>query len=443
MRNGSLDKWLHPMTLNAKYSGTLSLDQRLNIVIDVASALHYLHHECEKPIIHCDLKPSNVLLDDDMIAHVSDFGIARLISTIDGSTSKQTSTIGVKGTIGYAPPEYGMGAAVSMNGDMYSFGILVLEMFTGRKPTDEIFGDCQNLHNYVKKSFSDDLFQILDPSLVPEKMKNSQNLSPEVEHCLASLFNIGLACSVESAKERMTIIDVNKELNKIRNTFLACKLQQLNVGNNKLNGGIPSFIGNFSSLILLSVGINNLEGDVPHEICHLKNLVEIYMPGNKLIGTFPFCLYNMSSLIMISAAANQFNGSLPPNMFHTLSSLKAFLIGDNQISGTIPSSITNASLLSTIEITENYFVGQVPGMGKLHDLQHLALSLNNLGYNSINDLNFLKSLTNCSKLQLLAISYNNFGGHLPNSLGNLSTQLDHLYLGVIRYQEKFLRQLET
>ena len=73
-------------------------------MIDVASAIHYLHHECKESIIHCDLKPSNVLLDDDMTAHVSDFGLTRLLSTINGATSKQTSTIGIKGTVGYIPP---------------------------------------------------------------------------------------------------------------------------------------------------------------------------------------------------------------------------------------------------------------------------------------------------------------------------------------------------
>ena len=67
----------------------LSLHQRLNITIDVASALHYLHHECEQLIIHCDIKPSNVLLNDSMVAHVSDFGISRLLSTLNHTISGQ------------------------------------------------------------------------------------------------------------------------------------------------------------------------------------------------------------------------------------------------------------------------------------------------------------------------------------------------------------------
>ncbi|RZC24262.1 putative LRR receptor-like serine/threonine-protein kinase [Glycine soja] len=206
MLDGEVPTEEHPRTLN--------LDQRLNIIIDVASALHYLHHECEQPIIHCDLKPSNVLLDDDMVAHVNDFGIARLLSTINGTPSKQTSTIGIKGTVG--------------NSWLFSssFGILVLEMLTGRKLTDEIFEDGQNLHNFVENSFPDNILQILDPSLVPNhgeakfEEENGQNLTPNVEKCLVSLFNIGISCSVESPKERMNMVDVTRELSKTRKTFI-------------------------------------------------------------------------------------------------------------------------------------------------------------------------------------------------------------------------------
>ncbi|XP_059639128.1 receptor kinase-like protein Xa21 [Cornus florida] len=111
MPNGTLESWLHP-TLYEKedlssstllYSMSLNLIQRLNIAIDVAHALNYLHHHCETTIIHCDLKPSNILLDNELCAHVGDFGLARfLMATEDKSNHTQTSSsIGVRGTIGY------------------------------------------------------------------------------------------------------------------------------------------------------------------------------------------------------------------------------------------------------------------------------------------------------------------------------------------------------
>ncbi|KAB1212552.1 hypothetical protein CJ030_MR5G006246 [Morella rubra] len=108
MVNGNLDEWLHstPRTNEAsKEQRNLSVIQRMNIVIDVANALEYLHHDCETAILHCDLKPSNVLLDDEMTARVGDFGLARFLlkQTQDGSTN-QSSSIGVRGTMGYVAP---------------------------------------------------------------------------------------------------------------------------------------------------------------------------------------------------------------------------------------------------------------------------------------------------------------------------------------------------
>ncbi|KAL6131644.1 hypothetical protein ACLB2K_070018 [Fragaria x ananassa] len=101
MSNGSLEEWLH----RENHSGNgLNLLQRLNIAVDVASALCYFHDHCEPQIIHCDIKPSNILLDDDMAARVGDFGLARLISVTTDSSEIQNSTIGIKGTIGYAAP---------------------------------------------------------------------------------------------------------------------------------------------------------------------------------------------------------------------------------------------------------------------------------------------------------------------------------------------------
>ena len=101
MENGSLDMWLHPMTDSENQSKQMSVLQRLIIAIDVASALNYLHNHCEQQIIHCDLKPSNILLNNEMIAHVSDFGLAKLLSTTNDSSHKHTGTIGLMVSIGY------------------------------------------------------------------------------------------------------------------------------------------------------------------------------------------------------------------------------------------------------------------------------------------------------------------------------------------------------
>jgi len=99
MPNGNLDMKIHP---EDEESGCfLTLMQRLNIAIDVASAMEYLHHGCDPPIVHCDLKPANVLLDENMVAHIADFGLARFLSQ---NTSEKQSTIGLKGSIGYIAP---------------------------------------------------------------------------------------------------------------------------------------------------------------------------------------------------------------------------------------------------------------------------------------------------------------------------------------------------
>ncbi|XP_007207989.2 probable LRR receptor-like serine/threonine-protein kinase At3g47570 [Prunus persica] len=230
MDNGSLEEWLHPTTgeeVRDHAPKNLNLLQRLDIVIHVACALDYLHNHCETPIVHCDLKPSNVLLDNELIGHVSDFGLARILSQISNNdiSENQISSIGIRGTVGYAAPEYGMGSEVSINGDVYSFGILVLEMFTGKRPTDNMFSGDLNLHNFVKMSFPDRVGEIAESSFFQEGTNETPDQYrvrvQKFEVCLSSIFRIGIECSAESPTDRLkNISDVVFDMYFVRNILM-------------------------------------------------------------------------------------------------------------------------------------------------------------------------------------------------------------------------------
>ncbi|GJX75947.1 leucine-rich repeat protein [Tanacetum coccineum] len=205
MSNGSVHDWLHSSANTSK----LNLLQRINILRDVATALDYLHNRCQTTIVHGDLKPSNILLDADMVAHVGDFGLARLL----GTDLNQNSSTGVKGTIGYAPPEYGIGSEMTSTGDIYSFGILLLELMTGEKLTDDMFNEGLSIHTFASMALRDHVTDVIDGDAIVLQSKEVN--ATKVEECLAATIKIGVSCSVDSPPERMKIEIVVNELQRL------------------------------------------------------------------------------------------------------------------------------------------------------------------------------------------------------------------------------------
>uniref|UniRef100_A0A251UW39 non-specific serine/threonine protein kinase n=1 Tax=Helianthus annuus TaxID=4232 RepID=A0A251UW39_HELAN len=216
MPNGSLHDWLH----SSRNTSRLNLLQMIKILMDVANALDYIHNHCLPTIIHGDLKPSNILLDNDMVAHVGDFGLARFLGT-----SYQNNSTGIRGTMGYIAPEYGLGSEMTSNGDIYSFGILVLEAMTGKHPTDDIFNEDLSLHKFASMALLDNVIDIIDVTILnlyQEQrivLQNNEENAKKIEECLTLTIKIGVACSVDSPTQRMDVKMVVRELQRILDTL--------------------------------------------------------------------------------------------------------------------------------------------------------------------------------------------------------------------------------
>ncbi|XP_048536780.1 probable LRR receptor-like serine/threonine-protein kinase At3g47570 [Triticum urartu] len=227
MPNGSLDRWLHMDVHVSHQLQGLTLMQRLNIAVDIADAIDYLHNNCEPPIIHCDLKPSNILLNEDLVAQVGDFGLAKILSEpAADQLINSKSTVRIRGTIGYVAPEYGEGGQVSSCGDVYSFGTVMLELFTGMRPTHDMFRDGLTLQKHAENAFPGMLMQIADPVLLSAEEANDNSLqdgSNTVEHAIFSVMKVALSCSKHAPTERMCIRDAAAAIHRIRDGYVKAR----------------------------------------------------------------------------------------------------------------------------------------------------------------------------------------------------------------------------
>ncbi|GFY80209.1 leucine-rich receptor-like protein kinase family protein [Actinidia rufa] len=193
MKYGSLEDVLHD---RKKIGIKLNWSARRKIAIGAARGLAFLHHNCIPHIIHRDMKSSNVLLDENLEARVSDFGMARLMSAMDTHLSVST----LAGTPGYVPPEYYQSFQCTTKGDVYSYGVVLLELLTGKQPIDSAdFGD-NNLVGWVKQHARMRISDVFDPEIMRE--------DPSLEIELLQHLKVACACLDDRHWRRPTMIQV-------------------------------------------------------------------------------------------------------------------------------------------------------------------------------------------------------------------------------------------
>ncbi|KAE8653154.1 hypothetical protein Csa_019859 [Cucumis sativus] len=201
--------------LHGHFASEALLDwkRRLKIALGSAQGILYLHQEVKPHIIHRDIKASNVLLDSDFEPLVADFGFAKLIP--EGVSHMTTR---VKGTLGYLAPEYAMWGKVSESCDVFSYGILLLELMTGRKPIERLPGGAKRtISEWVNMTINKDRFK----DLADKKLKGQLNWK-EFEQVM----HLAIMCVQTEAEKRPTI----KQVVEILKGLVATD----NAGNNKM-----------------------------------------------------------------------------------------------------------------------------------------------------------------------------------------------------------------
>nr|CAD1841429.1 unnamed protein product [Ananas comosus var. bracteatus] len=145
--NGSLWDRLH--TAAGEKLGTIDWDTRYEVAVGAARGLEYLHHGCDRPILHRDVKSSNILLDECFKPRIADFGLAKILHS---TPNQESSTNVIAGTHGYIAPEYAYTCKVNEKSDVYSFGVVLMELVTGRKPIEAEYGESKDIVYWICES---------------------------------------------------------------------------------------------------------------------------------------------------------------------------------------------------------------------------------------------------------------------------------------------------
>lgn len=194
MPNGSLGELLH-----GPRGGSLNWVTRYRIAIEAAMGLCYLHHDCTPMIVHRDVKSNNILLDSNYEAHVSDFGLAR---TLDDA-GKSESMSSVAGSYGYIAPEYAYTLKINEKSDIYSFGVVLLELLTGRRPIEPEYGECVDIARWVRKQTQskEGMMEVVDVKM------GLGDTSKQMQEVIL-LLKVALRCLTDMPDQRPTMREV-------------------------------------------------------------------------------------------------------------------------------------------------------------------------------------------------------------------------------------------
>lgn len=205
--NGSLDCWIFPFKENnrprPRRGGCLPWNLRYKVAIDVAKGLSYLHHDCRSRVLHLDVKPENILLDENYKGIVADFGLSKLV----GKDESQVMTT-IRGTRGYLAPEWLLERGVSEKTDIYSYGMVLLEMIGGTRNVSKV----EDPRDKSKKKWQ------FFPKIVNEKLNEGKLMEIVDQRVLenggvdesevSKLVNIALWCIQEKPRLRPSMVEV-------------------------------------------------------------------------------------------------------------------------------------------------------------------------------------------------------------------------------------------
>ncbi|EHA8587934.1 putative leucine-rich repeat receptor-like protein kinase [Cocos nucifera] len=353
MPNGTLREGL-----SGKSGVQLDWKRRIHIALGSARGLAYLHELADPPIIHRDVKSSNILLDENLTAKVADFGLSKLVSDSEkGYVSTQ-----VKGTLGYVDPEYYTTQQLTEKSDVYSFGVVMLELITARKPIEKgkyIVREVKMAINIKDEDYYG-LKEIMDPII--------QNATYPV--AFRRYVELAMRCVEESAADRPTMSNVAKEIETMLHD------DGLNTNSNSASSSATDF-GNTRGAPCHPYNDSLPQKDVSSSAFDYSGGYSLNLANNQLSGAMPN-LTGMNDLNYVDLSNNTFDSSESPAWFSQIESLIALVIQSGGLYGAVPQKLFSFPQLQQVILDDNKFSGTLDMGHNSQQLQFVSFKNNNL-----------------------------------------------------------------